>query len=139
MKIRISDACQSFGNVMLFPLYRIYEFLNFCNLRVEHLLEELRGEFLTDGEFIGSLHRLVEVAAKPAEVLLELHVKGGHLVQSIDLTDSCRVIELLHGIPNHCADGGVTGCFALKQGFFFGREPNPEAFRFLLHRAVILL
>ena len=79
---------------MLFPFYRVYEFLNFCNLRVEHLLEELRGEFLGDGEFIGSLHGLVEVAAKPAEVLLELQIEVYHFVQGIDLTDCCRVIKL---------------------------------------------
>ena len=93
---------------------------------------------MVDGEFVGSLHGLVEVAAKPAEVLLELQIEVCHLVQSIDLTDCCSVIELLYGIPDHCADGRITGCFPLEQGFFFGREPNPKSFRFLFHWAVIL-
>ena len=123
---------------MLFPFYRVYEFLNFCNLRVEHLLEELRGEFLSDGEFVGPLHGLVEVAAKPAEVLLELQIEVCHLVQGIDLADCCRVIKLLYGIPDHCTDGRIMGRFPLEQGFFFWREPNPKSFRFLFHRAVIL-
>ena len=109
---------------MLFPLYRIYEFLNFCNLRVEYLLEELRGEFLADGEFIGSLHRLVEVAAKPAEVLLVLVIEGGHLTECIEFAVGGGVIKLLHSIPNHCANGAITGCFAPK--YVIGKKNHPS-------------
>ena len=51
---------------MLLPLDVANELLQLSDLRIEYLLEELRGEFLGDGEFIGSFHRLVEVSSKPA-------------------------------------------------------------------------
>ena len=62
-----SESCHLFGYLVLFPLDVADEFLNFCNLGIEHLLEELRCQLLGDGKFIGSFDGLVEVASKPAE------------------------------------------------------------------------
>ena len=63
---------------MLLPLDVANELLQLSDLRIEYLLEELWGEFLGDGKFVGPLHRLVEVAAKPTEVLFVLVIEGGH-------------------------------------------------------------
>ena len=105
---------------MLLPLDVAEELLQLGDLGIEHLLEELRSEFLTDGEFVGSLDGLIEVAAKPGEVLLVLDVEVGHAIDGIDFATGGCVVELADGIANHCADGLVTGCFAPEKGFFFG-------------------
>ena len=68
-------VCQLFGNLMLFPLNVVQEGLDLLDLRIEDLLEELWGELLADGEFIGSLDGLVEVTTKPAEFLLMLQIE----------------------------------------------------------------
>ena len=120
--------CQLFGNLMLFPLNVVQEGLDLLDLRIEYLLEELRGELLTDGEFVGPLDGLVEVATKPAEFLLMLQIEVGHAVDGIDFATCGGVVELTDGIANHCRDGLVTGCLSSEEGFFVGREANPEAF-----------
>ena len=107
---------------MLLPFDVADEFLNVSNLWIEHLLKELRSEFLTDGEFIGSFDSLVEVSTKPGEFLLVLSIEGGHLVQSLDAALCGGVIELLHGIANHCADGLVTGSLTSEEGFLVGLQ-----------------
>ena len=109
-----SESCHLFGYLVLFPLDVADEFLNFCNLGIEHLLEELRCQLLGDGKFIGSFDGLVEVAAKPAEVLLVLAVKDGHLVQCGDTALCGGVVELSDGIPDHCAHRPVAGGFPLE-------------------------
>lgn len=94
--------CQLFGNLMLFPLDVVQEGLDLLDLRIEHLLEELWGELLTNGEFVGPFDGLVEVATKPTEFLLMFQIEVGHAVDSIDFAASGGVVELTDGIANHC-------------------------------------
>jgi len=56
---------------MLLPLDVANELLQLSDLRIEYLLEELWGEFLGDGKFVGPLHRLVEVLGQAKRAELE--------------------------------------------------------------------
>ena len=109
---------------MLLPLNVANELLQLSDLRIKHLLEELRGEFLGDSEFVGPLHRLVEITAKPTEVLLVLVIEGGHFMESLDFATGGGVVELCYGIANHCADSLVACCLTLEKGILFWSEPH---------------
>ena len=92
-----------------------FEFLDktgdFFGLWVEYLLEELRSEFFGNGEFVGSMDTLVEVAAQPTELLLIAFIVFHHCMKGIDFAECGGVVELFDGIAYHRADSLVAGCF----------------------------
>ena len=85
----------------------------------DDLIVILLPQFMADSEFIGSLHRLVEVSTKPAEILLILAEEYCHFVKSLQTTDGSEVIELSDGIANHCTHVAVAFGFASEEVILF--------------------
>ena len=90
----------------------------------DDLIVVLLAQFMADGEFVGSLHRLVEIASKPAEILLILAEECCHFVKGLQPTDGSEVIELSDGIANHCTHVAVTFSFASKEVILFWSQPH---------------
>ena len=107
------------GNLMLLVLDVFEEGEYLPDLGQDDLIVILLAQFMTDGEFVGSLHRLVEVATQPAEILLILAEEGGHFVQGLHASDSADVVELTDGIANHRTHVAVAFCLALEEVVLF--------------------
>ena len=89
----------------------------------DDLIVVLLSEFMADSEFIGTLHRLVEVSAKPAEILLILAEECCHFVKGLQPTDGSQVIELSDGIANHCTHVAVALSLALEEVMLLWSQP----------------
>ena len=66
------------------------------------------------------LHSLVEVAAKPCQVLLILSIESCHFGQCLNLTYRADVVELSDGIPYHSTDSRIVSCLFLEKGILLG-------------------
>ena len=71
-------------------------------------------QFVTDGEFVGSLHRLVEITTKPTEILLVLTEKFSHVIQCLHTSDCADIVELPDSIANHCTHVVISRCLTLE-------------------------
>ena len=122
---------------MLLILDLLQEVEEVGELRYDDILIITLGEFAADGELIGSLHRLVEVAAKPRQILLILPIERSHLGQGFDFSLCADVVELSDGIPDHCADGLIVGCLFLEKSILLRRKPNPKSSCLVIHAFLI--
>ena len=104
---------------LLFGLNVFEEGEDVMYLRKDDLIVILLAQFVTDGEFVGSLHRLVEIATQPAEILLILAEEGGHFVKCLHASDGAKVVELTDGIANHRTHVAVAFCLALEEVVLF--------------------
>ena len=112
------------GNLMLLILDVFEEGEYLPDLWQDDLIVILLAQFVTDGEFVGSLHRLVEVATQPTEILLILTEEGGHFVQGLHASDSADVVELTDGIANHRTHVAVAFCLVQEEVVLLWSQPH---------------
>ena len=86
------------------------------SLRHDDLVEVVHVELVINGQFIGTVHDLVEVAAEPRELLLILGVEGKQRRHCFYPPSCSFVIEAVDCITNHCTCvAAVALCFLLEE------------------------
>lgn len=131
--LRYSPFYQFGDYLALFVLDLFQELEDVCDLWHDDLLEIILCQFAADGQFIGPLHRLIEIASEPSKVLLVLPEQGGHLVQRLDSAYSAKVVELPDCISDHRADILIIGCLLLEEGILLGGQPYLVCYRLFIH------
>ena len=85
-------------------------------LRHDDLAEIVFVEFVINGQLIGTVHDLVEVAAEPRELLLILGIEGEQRRHCFYSPSCPFVIEAVDCITNHCTCvAAVALCFLLEE------------------------
>ncbi len=130
---RLSHTDEFLHNPVLLILYPLQISKDVSDLRQDDSVVVILAKFATDGELVGTVHRLIEVATQPCQILLVFPVEGCHLIQRLNSAYGADVIELADSITNHCADILIVGCFPLKQRVLFESEPDFAYFSFILH------
>lgn len=93
-----------------FDVFEEGEYMTY--LGQDDLIVILLTQFVTYGEFVGSLHRLVEVATKPAKILLVLAKEFCHVIQGLHTSDCADVVELPDCITDHRTHVVITRCLS---------------------------
>ena len=129
--------CQFLEYLVLLILDLLQEIEKVGELWYDDILIIALSEFAADGEFVGPLHRLVEVAAEPCQILLILTIESGHLCQRLNLAHCTNIVELSDSISDHCTDGRIVRCLFLEESILLWRKPNPKSSCLVIHAFLI--
>ena len=97
----------------------------------------LLTQLMTNGEFVGTLHRLVEITTKPAEILLVLAEEFCHFIQGLHTSDSADIVELPDSIANHRTHVMITRCLSLEEFMLFRSQPHFAYYCSFVHITVL--
>ena len=103
----------------------------------DDLIVILLTQFVTYGEFVGSLHRLVEITTKPAEILLVLAEECCHFIQGLHTSDCADIVELPDSIAYHRTHVVITRCFILEEFMLFRSQPHFAYYCSFVHITVL--
>ena len=112
-------------NLVLFFLDHLQKLEDMFDLWHDDLLVIILCQFATDGQLIGTFHRLIEITTQPCQILLILLIESCHVVQRLNSANSVDVIELPDSVPDHRAYIIVIGCFLLEESILLRRQPKP--------------
>ena len=121
--------------LLSFDVFEEGEYMSY--LGQDDLIVIVLAQFVANGEFVGSLHRLVEITTKPAEILLILTKECCHIIQRLHTPDSSNVIELPDSISDHRTHVVITRCFALKELILFRSQSYFAYYCSFVHIAVL--